>query len=94
MRTYSSPAEFLNEDNLPESGCLIVNYQMPGMNRTATGSAAARSAILDADYTRYRYSNDNLRKRAAIAGVSIVEKPFLKHRLVDCVRRAFDGQNA
>jgi two-component system, LuxR family, response regulator FixJ len=94
VRTYSNPAEFLNEDNLPESGCLIVNYQMPGMNGLQLVARLRDRQFSMPIILVTGYSNDNLRKRAAIAGVSIVEKPFLKHRLVDCVRRAFDGQNA
>ena len=35
--------------------------------------------------------NDNLRNRAAAAGISIVEKPVLGSRLLDFIRNAFDG---
>jgi FixJ family two-component response regulator len=32
------------------------------------------------------HSNDNLRRRAAAAGVTILEKPFLGQRLFECIR--------
>jgi two-component system, LuxR family, response regulator FixJ len=31
VRTYQSGADFLNED-VPDIACLIVDYQMPGLN--------------------------------------------------------------
>jgi two-component system, LuxR family, response regulator FixJ len=37
--------------------------------------------------------SENLRTRAASAGVSIVEKPLLGSRLLDSVRMAFDGHS-
>ena len=36
--------------------------------------------------------SENIRRRAAAAGVSAVEKPFLGRRLYDCVQRAFEQE--
>jgi FixJ family two-component response regulator len=35
--------------------------------------------------------NENLRNRAAAAGISIVDKPLVSSGLLDSVREAFDG---
>jgi CHASE3 domain sensor protein len=35
--------------------------------------------------------DENMRKRAAAVGISVVEKPLLANRLLDWVREAFDG---
>jgi len=32
VRAYSSAHELLNEDSLPASSCLVVDYHMPTMN--------------------------------------------------------------
>jgi FixJ family two-component response regulator len=40
------------------------------------------------------HSSANLRRRAAAAGVSIIEKPFLGRQLVDGLRRAFAEHDA
>ncbi len=95
VRTYAGPNELLKEDKLPERGCLIVNYQMPAMNGLELVARLRDRRLLSMPvFLVTGHSSDNLRKRAAIAGVSIVEKPFLGPRLVECIRQAFDGQNA
>jgi hypothetical protein len=38
------------------------------------------------------HPTDNLRNRAAAAGVSIVKKPLLGGDLLDAIRDAFDGR--
>ena len=95
VRTYAGPNELLNEDNLPERGCLIVNYQMPAMNGLELVARLRDRWLLSMPVILVTgHSSDNLRKRAAIAGVSIVEKPFLGPRLVEFIRQAFDDQSA
>lgn len=93
VRTYSGPTEFLNEGDLPERGCLIVNYQMPAMNGLELVARLRDQRFSMPVLLVTGHSNDNLRKRAAAAGVIIVEKPFLGHRLVEFIRRAFDEQD-
>ena len=89
VRTYAGPDELLGEGAFPAECCLIVNYQMPEMNglelvARLRDRGLAMPAILVTGYT-----NDNLRKRAASAGVTLLEKPFLGDRLVKCIHRVF-----
>ena len=91
VRVYSSAEELLNEDSLPEPGCLVVDYHMPGMNGLELvvqlqGRDVQIPAILITPDP-----SENLRNRAAAAGISIVEKPLLGSRLLDSIRQAFDG---
>jgi two-component system response regulator FixJ len=92
VRSYSGPGNLLNEDKLPDSSCLVVNYQMPEMNglELVARLRDRRSSIPVILVTGH--SNENLRKRAAAVGVTMVEKPFLGNRLIECLRRAFDGK--
>jgi len=32
VRVYASAEELLKEESLPDPGCLVVDYHMPGMN--------------------------------------------------------------
>jgi FixJ family two-component response regulator len=94
VRSYSGPNELLNEGNLPERGCLIVNYQMPAMNGLELVAKLRDQAISIPIILVTGHSNENLRRRAAAFGVSIVEKPFLGGRLVEGIRRALDAHKA
>lgn len=81
VRVYANGMELLKDSNLPGHGCLVVDYNMPGM----TG--------LDlVDELRHRHfslpvvlitthPSDVVRKRATAAGVALVEKPLLSGAL-------------
>jgi FixJ family two-component response regulator len=90
VRTYPGPNELLNDDSLPECGCMLVNYQMPTMNGLELVERLRDRQVSMPIVLVTGHSNDNLRKRAAAAGVSVVEKPYLGRRLVDHLRRTFD----
>jgi two-component system response regulator FixJ len=89
VRIYADPSELLNEDSLPASSCLIVNYNMPAMNGLEfVARLRERHAPIPVILATGHLS-DNIRRRAAMAGVSVLEKPFLGRRLLECVERAF-----
>ncbi|HEY7298197.1 MAG TPA: response regulator [Xanthobacteraceae bacterium] len=90
VRAYPGPNELLSERDLRDSGCLIVNYQMPAMNGLELVARLRDRGFKMPAILVTGHSNANLRKRAAAAGVSIVEKPFLSGQLTDCIRRTFD----
>lgn len=90
VRTYDSPNGLLAEKDVPISCCLIVNYQMPAMNGLELVARLRERGLAMPAILVTGHSSENLRKRAAAAGVSIVEKPFLGDRLIECIHRAFD----
>jgi two-component system, LuxR family, response regulator FixJ len=88
VRAYSSADELLNEDSLPASSCLVVDYHMPTMNGLEVVAKLRDRHILNPAILATSHSNENLRNRADAAGISIVEKP--SGRLLDSIRKAFD----
>ena len=90
VQVYADPSELLNEDTLPASSCLIVNYNMPAMNGLEfVARLRERHASIPVILATGHLS-ENIRRRAPTAGVWMIEKPFLGTRLFDCVQRAFE----
>jgi two-component system, LuxR family, response regulator FixJ len=87
VRTFASADELLNDNELPDSGCLIVDYQMPAMNglevvaklrqRQNAMPAILITALPDA----------RILERASAAGVTLIKKPFQQAVLVDRIHR-------
>lgn len=90
VRIYADPNELLNEHSLPAPSCLIVNYNMPAMNGLEFVARLRERHVSIPVILATGHLSDNIRRRAAAAGVSVVEKPFLGPGLLDCVRNAFE----
>ena len=90
VRTYANPNELLNEASLPNPSCLIVNYNMPAMNGLELVARLRDRHLAIPVILATGHVNDNIRRRAAAAGVFTIEKPFLGNRLFDCVERVFE----
>ena len=84
--------ELLDEGRLPdpEAG-LWLDYHMPGMNGLELVAQLRGRDILIPAILITPAPSENLRDRAAAAGIPIVEKPLLGSRLLDSIRIAFDG---
>ena len=93
VRIFSSAEELLNEDSLPDASCLVVDYYMPGMNGLELVAQLRGRDVLIPAILITPAPSENLRNRAAAAGVPIVEKPLLGSRLLDSIRMAFDGHS-
>jgi two-component system response regulator FixJ len=91
VRVYASAEELLNEESLPNPGCLVVDYHMPGMNGLELVARLRDRQVLIPAILITPAPSQNLCNRAAAAGISIVEKPLLGSRLLDSIREAFDG---
>lgn len=91
VRVFSSAEELLNEDSLPDASCLVVDYYMPGMNGLELVAHLRDRNVLTPAILITPAPSQNLRNRAAAAGVPIVEKPLLGGRLLDSIREAFDA---
>jgi two-component system, LuxR family, response regulator FixJ len=91
VRVFASGQDLLNEESLPDPGCLVVDYHMPGMNGLELVAQLRDRQVLVPAILITPAPSQNLRDRAAAAGISIVEKPLLGSRLLDSIREAFDG---
>ena len=88
VRLYKDGAGLL-EETLPERGCLVVDYQIPGLNGLELiACLRGRKVGLPAILITGRGSAD-LRARAAQAGFrAVLEKPFHDASLVDGIQEA------
>ena len=85
---FESAESFLKSDQLYDTGCLVVDIQMPGMNGLQLQSHLAGEgySIPIIFITAYW---DNSRRRALQAGaVAFLEKPFNDEQLLKSIRSA------
>jgi two-component system, LuxR family, response regulator FixJ len=94
VRVYSGGIELLNDTELPDGGCLVIDQNMPGMNGLDLVAQLRAREVAAPAVLITSYPTAALRERAAKAGVPIVEKPFLGTVLVDRIRDLFSRRNA
>jgi FixJ family two-component response regulator len=89
VRLYGSGGELLAEADLPASGCLVVDFHMPGLDGIALlkrlrGSRVALPAILITGK-----ATEDMRGRADRAGYrEVLEKPLEDNALLESIRCA------
>jgi two-component system, LuxR family, response regulator FixJ len=84
VRLYSTGAELLDDKDMPESGCLVADYHLPGMNGL---DLLARLRERDVRMPAILItSHPAIRHRAASAGVRVIEKPLLSDTLFQGIR--------
>jgi two-component system, LuxR family, response regulator FixJ len=82
---FRSAAEVLAEKDLPASGCLVVDFNLSGMNGLDLVAALRdRSVSLPAILIAGSASPD-VRRRAAAASMPIVEKPLFGNALLNAI---------
>lgn len=91
VRVYESGAELLAEPDLPQDGCLVVDYYMPSMNGVELMDKLRRRMIkLPAILITSRITED-MRQRATRSGFRhIIEKPLEDSTLLDSIRGALE----
>lgn len=88
VETYPDAESLAARPRLPANGCLVVDYQLPGMSgltlvETLRGRNVALPALLITSHP-----TADMRRRACAARVAIVEKPLLAGTLGEAVARA------
>jgi two-component system response regulator FixJ len=93
VRLYDSPEAVLDDFELPERGCLVVDYRMPRMDgielieRLRERQVALPAILISA---RVNTQLRRLAERIGLAGV--LEKPLSDAALVDSIRSALAPQ--
>lgn len=88
VRLYGNAEALLNEPDLPEFGCLLIDYAMPGMNGLELlAELRSRNVTLPAILIS-GHPSPTLRQRAFDAGIAFIEKPVLESGLAETVRAA------
>lgn len=85
--TCDSGSELLNHPRLSQARCLVLDYQMPGMNGfTVLNELKRRNVTLPVILITAPLNRD-VEQRAAAAGVAgVLEKPLLEDVLIDKIR--------
>jgi FixJ family two-component response regulator len=88
VRAYPSGQELLNETDMPDYGCLVIDYNLPGLNGLdLLSKLRARHSNLPAILAT-THVDANLRRRIAASGMVLVEKPFIGSALSDAINEA------
>src|SRR6516165_5387625 len=88
VRTYTIGSDLLNDEDMPESDCVVADYRLPGMNGL---DLLARLREREVSLPAILITTDPgaaIRRRAASAGVRLVEKPLLSDALFQGIRAA------
>jgi FixJ family two-component response regulator len=88
VRTYSDGDDLMNDTDLGASSCLVVDHNLPGTNGLQTIAKLRERRISVPAILITSYPSALLMKRAAKAGIPIVDKPFLEDALIDRIRAA------
>ncbi len=94
VRVYPTGAEFLDEREMPETACLVTDYNLPGMNGLDLLAALRRRNIKFPAILITTHPSAAVRDRAASAGVCLIEKPLLSDTLFQGIRAALGETTA
>ncbi len=88
VRVYPTGAELLDEKHMPESGCVVTDYHLPGMNGLDLLARLRERNIRLPAILITTHPSATIRNRAALAGVRLIEKPLLTDTLFEGIRAA------
>jgi len=88
VRAYQTGAELLKDADIPDDGCLVVDYKLPEMNGLDLLVELRRRKVDLPAILITTHPNAAVRDRAAKAGVPLIEKPLLNDTLFQGIRTA------
>jgi FixJ family two-component response regulator len=86
VQVYPTGAALLDKDDMPESGCLVTDYNLPGMNGLDLLQRLRERDIKLPAILITTHPTAVIRSQAASAGVRLIEKPLLNDTLFRCIR--------
>lgn len=92
VRSFRDGESLLAAGDLPETGCLILDHILPGMDGLALLDRLRSTGVRLPAILITTNPRTVLRNRAAVAGVPIIEKPLLTDALLTTVRKALARQ--
>ena len=85
---YRSGSELLAQSELPQAGCLVIDFRLPDMDGLALLEALRDRAIDLPAVLITSHPTQGLRGRAAAVAVPIIEKPLLGNALFEAIESA------
>jgi two-component system, LuxR family, response regulator FixJ len=92
VRLYSSASQLLGDSEMPSDGCLLIDYYLPDANGLQLLADLRGRHINLPAFIITGHPSLVIRRRAAEAGIRLVEKPLLGDGLANAIREALDGQ--
>ena len=91
VRSYASGMELLEDSPTAETGCLVIDYQLPGMNGLDLLAELRRRQVAAPAILITTHPSAAVRERAAATGAALVEKPLLGDALFQEIHAALHG---
>ena len=91
--SYPSAEALLQEQTLPADACLIIDYELPGINGLQLLRSLRMRRVESAAILITTNPTRKLRAEAQAAGIPIVEKPLLTEDLERTLHRVFEGSS-
>jgi FixJ family two-component response regulator len=91
VRAYACGSDLLNDLNMPESGCLVIDYRLPSMNGLDLLSELRRRSIKLPAILVTTNPTSSVRAQTAAAGALLIEKPLLNEALFEGIRAAMQS---
>jgi two-component system response regulator FixJ len=88
VRTYSCGPDLLDDLDMPQTGCLVIDYRLPSMNGLDLLSELRRRRIELPAILVTTNPSVSVRAQTAAAGAVLIEKPLLNEALFDGIRAA------
>jgi len=86
---YSSGADLLKDIASISSGCLVIDYKLPGMNGLDLLAELRHRHVAAPAILITTHPSPAVRERAADTGTALIEKPLLGDALFQEIRTAF-----
>ncbi|HET9903124.1 MAG TPA: response regulator [Xanthobacteraceae bacterium] len=88
VQTYTCAADLLAEKEVPRHGCMVVDYKMPDMNGLDLVARLRERGVTLPAILITGSPPEAVRRRAAQAGITVVEKPLFGDSLAEAIRAA------
>jgi two-component system, LuxR family, response regulator FixJ len=89
VHLYADAQALLDDAALPRDGCLVVNYDLPGLNGLAALEQLRGRGVLMPAILMTCYPSSTVRRRCSAIETLIIEKPLLGTALIDALRGIF-----
>ena len=90
IRTYASAEELLGSGNLDNFQCLVVDQDMPRMTGLELVTALRAQGVKVPALLICGRLTPAVTRQASVAGIPVVEKPFLGNGLIESIRAALE----
>jgi FixJ family two-component response regulator len=88
IRTYASAEELLGSGDLDNFQCMVVDQDMPRMTGLELVTALRAQGVKVPVLLISGHVTPAVTRQASVAGIPIIEKPFLGNGLIESIRAA------